>query len=218
MSRTLSSNHENLRYFPDDVDETRYWKLSKSFPWHQFSAFIVPARASCGRIWKMVHIDSVDIVLEENHRLGAFKLSFITSSFDRTGKQMFSCYFFEGQHSTCTLLQEDWAWTVDQIYLYDEGYTRTQQYANEPVLKIFLSDLLRAKEVQQQSIVTWIMSARFAPLLIPRRDMGFKRSNTRAATAKKRKFQELQETSVYKWVAHPLMDRNLIRLVLSFVR
>ena len=217
MSRTLSSNHENLRYFSDNVVCTQHWLTSQFVPWHQFSASIVPARASFRRIWKMVQIDTINII-DDPHRPGAFTVFFVTSSFDRLSRQTFVCHIVGGQYFLGNSFEENWAWTVDQIYLHDEGYTRTQQYANEPVLKIFLSDLLRAKEVQQQSIMAWIMSARFAPLLISRRDVGFKRSNTRAATAKKRKFQELQETSVFKWVAHPMMDRNLIRLVLSFVR
>lgn len=194
MLRQLVSNFDNQEFFLEKGNPLCSLCPQDYWPLEQFISCCIPVRTFSGNMVKMVFIEHILLSASEDKEENgpdAVDVCLRVVSFSSKLRQCFVNMYF-GSHSF-------------QLRTFVEQRNRGQQH--KPELVIFLSDLLRAKEIQQQSIMAWIMSARIAPLLIPR-----------AATAKKRNFQELQQTSVYKWVAHPLMDRNLIRLVLSFVR
>jgi hypothetical protein len=205
MAKQLLSNFDHQDLFENKYVTNCCLHTRNFLPLEQFIGCIIPLRVSHGPvapIWNMALISAVESLTSDQAHACPVITSLLVTTFKRQSQQRFDL-LRHGRHFLRQNFEED----------FDET-----DFENEPYLHIWMSDLLRAKEIQQQSIMTWIMSGRFAHLLIPRRDMQFRKSVTRAANAKKRKFQELQETSVYKWVAHPLMDRNLIWLVLSFVR
>lgn len=219
MTRLLSSNRDNQQLFAVDEDPpVCIFHISNFLPLEQFIDSIVPLRSNSGHIWNMALIETTYFTQWTDKDFGrVVERSIVVTSFGRTSRQCFHHLSFSS-HSSRQTFEEDSDFREDQIDIAWHAGKNETEFGDDPDLHICYSDLLRAKEIQQQSIMTWIMSARFAHLLIPQRDMQFQTSVTRAASVKKRKFRELRETSVYKWVAHPLMDRNLIRLVLSFVR